>query len=145
METANIVKSDNRSGIPADRSSDGYVSVGEVLKNTAMIVGTTAFYAVFTEWTGIVVGNMGQVGLLRELVCPNWFLAAVYQHILAHYCDHESSVLQEVGQPDDSVSVVYACLCAQTTANRLAREYADRLVEDACAQVTAAENEVDAA
>jgi len=137
VETANVVSIGNHAAVLNHGPMN--VSIGKTLKHVTMIVGTAAFYGEFTKHTGIEVGSFGQVDEVGELLCPDWFLKTVFQHILMLYHSHLSECRQSADEIDEALSVACAAASAQVIAYELANKHAIDLINAAFDQFSAVE------
>lgn len=138
MATSNMAAV-KRVNIPISGPAERGIPVRDFLKTLAFIVGTTAFYEIFTKRTGIPVDELGQVGELECLECPDWFLGKLL-HQLGTFCqNHVNELLEEFGTTDTALSLALTVSCARSIADRLAYTHAFRLVDAAVAQIDSVE------
>jgi hypothetical protein len=133
----------SRVNIPISGPAEGGIPVRDFLKTLAFIVGTTAFYNIFTKRTGISVGELGQVGELDHLDCPDWFLGKLLYQLGTFCQNHVNELHEEFDATDTTLSLALTATCARTMAERLAYTHAFRLVDAAVAQIDSAEKSVD--
>jgi hypothetical protein len=142
MATSNMAAV-SRAGASFDGPTDGGVPIVDFLTTLAFLVGTTAFYEIFTERTGIPVGDIGRVEELEWLECPDWFLRKLLDQLVAFGRNHSNNLLQEFGGTDPALSLALTASCARRIAELLAQSYATRLVDAGMAQIDSADEFVE--
>jgi hypothetical protein len=143
METANAVTMDERTARLSPEFKDANVSVKETLKDVSVVTATEAFYDEFTHRTRIPVGDLGRVGNLDELECPDWFIGRIYRRIQGLYLYHQSKLRQQSIQFDDSLCLAIAVSRARSIAIELSQKYGCLLVDRALTQILEAEKMFD--
>jgi len=106
------------------------VSVSDALMSVAELEGTSVFYDLFTEWTGIEVGTFGRVGDLEELQCPDFFLNEFCRELWRLYDESKSQ------QPFEALALASAVIKSPYVAEELVCRHSARLVEAALAQLS---------
>lgn len=138
MATSNMAAA-SRAGASFDGPTDGGVPIGDFLTTLAFLVGTTTFYEIFTERTGIAVGELGRVGGLECLESPDWFLRKLLNQLAAFCRNHSNNLLKEFGAIDPALSLALTASSARRIAELLAQSYATRLVDAAMTQIDSVE------
>jgi hypothetical protein len=138
MGTSNMAAV-SRASMSISGPTDGDVPIRKTLLIVAALVGTTAFYDLFTRRTGISVDELGRVVDLEQLECPHWFLRKLYYEVGAFYRDHSDGLLRQFGERDTSLSLALTATCARSIAERLAQKHGTQLVNEAFAQLPPAD------